>query len=125
MPVIVAANPKGGTGKSTSCLVLGTTLAHRGGTVRIIDADPQETIAAWSKGNSKFKDIVVKPEPGEELVNVIDRLRTEVQFVIIDLQGTANTAMVAAMSRANYVLIPMRAKTADARVATRAIGMLQ
>ena len=125
MPVIVAANPKGGSGKSTSCLILGTTLAGRGASVKIIDADPQLTLGSWSKGKSRHKNIVVVPTVGEDLTDLIDRLRSEVQFVIIDVQGSANMEIVAAMSRANFVLIPMRAKTADARVATRAIGLVR
>jgi chromosome partitioning protein len=125
MPVIVAANPKGGSGKSTSCIVLGTTLASLGGTVRIIDADPQRTLGRWSEGSSRYKDIVVLPSLGEDLTDLIDRLASQVQFVIIDVQGTANQEMAAAMSRADLVLIPMQAKTADAEVATRAIGLLR
>jgi chromosome partitioning protein len=125
MPVIVAANPKGGSGKSTSCIVLGTTLASLGGTVRVIDADPQRTLGRWSEGNSRYKDIVVLPSPGEDLTDLIDRLAAQYQFVIIDVQGTANQEMAAAMSRADLVLIPMQAKTADADVATRAIGLLR
>ena len=125
MPVVVAANPKGGSGKSTTCLVLGTTLASQGATVCIVDADPQRTLARWSEGSSKHKSIVVTPTLGEDLTVMIDRLQSEVQFVLIDVQGTANQEMVAAMSRADLVLIPMQAKTADADVATRAISLLR
>lgn len=125
MPVIVAANPKGGSGKSTTCLILGSTLASQGATVRIIDADPQRTLARWSEGKSAYRDIVVAPMVGEDLTVLIDRLQSEVQFVLIDVQGTANQEMVAAMSRADLVLIPMQAKTADADVATRAISLLR
>lgn len=125
MPVIVAANPKGGSGKSTTCIVLGTTLAAQGATVRIIDADPQQTLARWGKGTSAFKEIVVSPSQDEDLTTLIDRMQAQFQFVFIDVQGTANQEMVAAMSRADLVLIPMQAKTADAEVATRAIGLLR
>ncbi len=125
MPVIVAANPKGGSGKSTICIVLGTTLASQGASVRIIDADPQRTLARWSEGKSAFREIVVTPSQNEDLTILIDRLQTQFQFVFIDVQGTANQEMVAAMSRADLVLIPMQAKTADAEVATRAIGLLR
>ena len=41
MPVISTANPKGGSGKSTSTLVIATTLAAKGASVCIIDADPK------------------------------------------------------------------------------------
>ena len=125
MPVIVVANPKGGSGKSTICLVLGTTLACQGATVRIIDADPQRTLARWSEGTSAHREIVRVPVLGEDLTETIDRFQSEVQFVLIDVQGSANQEMVSAMSRADLVLIPMQAKTADADVATRAIGLLR
>jgi chromosome partitioning protein len=125
MPVVVAANPKGGSGKSTSCIVLGTTLASQGASVRIIDADPQRTLARWAEGSSAYRDIVVTPSRDEDLTVLIDRLQAQFQFVFIDVQGTANQEMVSAMSRADLVLIPMQAKTADAEVATRAISLLR
>ena len=125
MPVVVAANPKGGSGKSTTCLILGTTLASQGASVRIIDADPQRTLARWGEGKSSLREIIVTPATGEDLTIMIDRLQAEVQFVLIDVQGSANQEMVAAMSRADLVLIPMQAKTADADVATRAISLLR
>jgi chromosome partitioning protein len=74
--------------------------------VRIIDADPQGTINSWSKGDSKYRDIVVTPTAGEDLTDLIDRL-------------------AAAMSRADLVIIPMHGKTADAEVATNAIALLR
>jgi chromosome partitioning protein len=125
MPTIVAANTKGGSGKSTSCLVLGTALARKGATVRVIDADPQGTLRSWSEGESRYRDIVVTPAPGEDLTDLIDSLASEYQFVIIDVQGSANQELAAAMSRADLVIIPMRGKTADAEVATNAISLLR
>lgn len=119
------SEPQGGSGKSTTCIVLGTTLASQGASVRIIDADPQRTLARWSEGESSFRDIVVTPSPNEDLTILIDRLQTHYQFILIDVQGTANQEMVSAMSRADLVLIPMQAKTADAEVATRAISLLR
>jgi chromosome partitioning protein len=93
--------------------------------VRIIDADPQGTINSWSKGDSKYRDIVVTPTVGGDLTDLIDRLAAEHQFVIIDVQGSANQELAAAMSRADLVIIPMHAKTADAEVATNAIALLR
>jgi chromosome partitioning protein len=124
MAVVVAANTKGGSGKSTSSLVLGTTLARMGASVRIVDADPQKTLVRWSTGQSKYRDIVTSPTPGTDLSDLIDQVSAEYQFVIIDVQGSANQELAAAMSRADLVTIPMRAKTADAEVAANAIGLL-
>ncbi len=125
MPVVVAANTKGGSGKSTSSLILGTTLARMGATVRILDADPQKTLLSWSTGGSRYRDLVTAPIPGVDLSDTIDSISAEFQFVIIDVQGSANQELAAAMSRADLVTIPMRAKTADAEVAANAIGLLK
>ena len=48
MPVISIANPKGGAGKSTTALVLGTTLAAHDATVTLLDCDPNRPIAGLS-----------------------------------------------------------------------------
>ena len=48
MPVISFANPKGGTGKSTSALILALELAHRGGKVALVDCDPNQVTAGWA-----------------------------------------------------------------------------
>jgi len=125
MPIIVAANPKGGSGKSTSSLILGTTLARKGAKVLIIDADPQATILSWAKGESKYRDMVTGPVPDEDLMDQIDRVANDYQFIIIDVQGSANQELVSAMSRADLVMVPMRGKTADAEVATKAISLLR
>lgn len=124
MPVVVAANTKGGSGKSTSSLILGTTLARMGASVRILDADPQRTLMSWSTGESRYRGLVTPPKPGVDLSDLIDDLSSEVQFLVIDVQGSANQELAAAMSRADLVTIPMRAKTADAEVAANAIGLL-
>ncbi|MER0240323.1 AAA family ATPase [Fulvimarina sp. MAC8] len=44
MPIVCAANPKGGAGKSTTILTLASTIADQGGDVTIIDADPNKPI---------------------------------------------------------------------------------
>lgn len=126
MSVIIAANTKGGSGKSTASLVLSTTLASMGATVRLIDADPQGTSAKFGRaGLSKYSEIVAVLSPGEDLTDMIDRLSGEVQFVIVDVQGSANLELAAAMSRADLVIIPMNGKTADAEASPAAIALLR
>ncbi|WP_218017099.1 ParA family protein [Gluconobacter albidus] len=41
MPVIAIASPKGGAGKSTTAVILGTQLAHYGAEVTLLDCGPQ------------------------------------------------------------------------------------
>lgn len=126
MPVIVAANTKGGSGKSTSSLILGHALARKGASVRIIDADSnQGTVWKWSQGDSKYRDIVVKLTVGDDLTDLIDSLASKHQFVIIDVQGSANQELSSAMSRADLVIMPMHAKTADSDEVPNAIALLR
>jgi chromosome partitioning protein len=125
MPVIPTVNTKGGSGKSTTANILATTLARMGATVRLIDCDPQGTNARWGReGQSKYRDIVVPLVVGEDLTDLIDRLATEVQFVVIDVQGSANMEISAAVSRADLVLIPAHGKTADAEVIPTTLELL-
>lgn len=125
MPIIATANPKGGAGKSTSSLVLATTLARKGASVRIIDTDQQQTIGKWAQGHSRYKDIVCSVTEARELVGVLDREAKQHQFVIIDVQGRATMTMARAMSRADLVLIPMQPKAADADEAAEAVQLIR
>ncbi|WP_410725312.1 ParA family protein, partial [Burkholderia sp. SIMBA_019] len=49
MPVIAFVSPKGGAGKTTSCLALATTVAEKGASVTVIDADPNHPVQTWAK----------------------------------------------------------------------------
>ena len=58
--MIAVSNPKGGSGKSTTTLVLATHLAHLGASVCIIDADPNRPILDWkTRGKSASKVTVI------------------------------------------------------------------
>ena len=49
MPVISFVSPKGGVGKTTATLLLAGELAEAGGTVRLIDADPNLPLVDWGQ----------------------------------------------------------------------------
>ncbi len=48
MPVLSTAIGKGGTGKTTSTLIVGCELARLGASVTLIDADPNKSLANWA-----------------------------------------------------------------------------
>jgi chromosome partitioning protein len=125
MPVIAVANPKGGAGKSTTALVLGTTLAAEGATVTILDCDPNRPIMAWAAGQTKNPMKVLGDVTEERIVSVIDAERAARQFVIVDLEGTASRMVSRAMTRSDLVLIPMQASAVDAAQAARAVGLVK
>lgn len=124
MPVISFASPKGGVGKSTSALLLASGLTEAGASVTVIDGDPNRTLYNWSKqaGSHGFP---CKELPSDnEILDVIEDTATRSQFVIVDLEGTANLAMSRAISRTDLVVIPLQASPVDARQASRAIKLV-
>jgi chromosome partitioning protein len=125
MPVVVFANPKGGAGKSTAALVLGTTLATLGASVSVLDCDPNQPLTSWASGQSKSKVKVKAAHMESALHTMIEREAKEHQFVIVDLEGTASQRTTRAISRANLVIIPLQPSAIDAEQAGRAVAVVR
>lgn len=126
MPTIVFATPKGGAGKSTSAVLLATELACRGGTVTIIDADPNRPVSQWAKRPGKPESLTVQADITEEsIIDQIEQASVASAFVIVDLEGTASMMVGYAMSRADLVVIPTQGSHLDAAESTKAIKLLQ
>ncbi|PPQ31922.1 ParA family protein [Rhodopila globiformis] len=126
MPTIAFASPKGGSGKSTSAVLLGIDLAERGATVTLIDADPNHPLLRWSRRPGVPATLTVVACHGEEqLVDAIELAARQTAFVIVDLEGTATSAVGVAMSRADLVIIPTKGSDLDAAEAVKAIKFLR
>lgn len=153
MPVITVANTKGGSGKSNTAFALGLRLADRGATVGFVDADPQMTITEMliarlaSHGIAGYADAAGNPLPAQhfrdrfelglegitvypwvtedDIIERIDMAAQRNDFVFVDLQGTANNAMLLAIQRADFVLVPANPGRHDLRGFTRAYRVLQ
>ncbi|GGB28351.1 ParA family protein (plasmid) [Tistrella bauzanensis] len=125
MAIIAFANPKGGAGKTTSALVLGTQLAAKT-RVAVIDADPNHPITDWAKLPGKPDTLTVLGDIGEHnVVEVIDAAAEDHAFVLVDLEGTASTVVAYAIGRADLVIIPLQAKQLDGKQAVRAIQLVK
>ena len=126
MPTLALASPKGGAGKSTAAALLGTDLAERGTTVTLIDADPNHPLTRWAKRPGWPDRLTVIESNGEEqLVDAIEDAAKKTAFVIIDLEGTASSAVGVAMSRADLVIIPTKGSDLDAAEAVKAIKFIR
>lgn len=125
MPVVVFANPKGGSGKSTAALLLATELALET-KVCVVDADIRRRIAKWSKGGNAPKNLVVLDDADED--NVIDRIDDALKLasvVIVDLEGTASKLVLLAISQADLVVIPLQDSAPDAEEAGAVLKVLR
>lgn len=125
MPVICAANPKGGAGKSTTILAMASTLAQQGGTVVIIDADPNKPITDWKTGESKLPIEVVSDATETNIRDLINKAALQAQFVFVDLEGTASRLASRAIIRADMTIIPLGGSALDAKQAARAVSLVR
>lgn len=126
MPVIVIASPKGGSGKSTSAVILGTELAIAGANVHFMDCDPNKSLSLWASKNTLPKKITIRDDLTES--NIIKNIRESDKngsIVIVDLEGVASRLVSRAISQADLVITPMRATTLDATIGVRALSLLQ
>jgi chromosome partitioning protein len=124
MPVIVMATPKGGAGKTTTSLVLGLTLAGRGGKISLIDADDNQPLVRWAKDRTTPVN-VYGGVTDSSFVPLVDRESDAQDLVIVDLEGMASRTMSRAIMRSDLVLIPVQASELDAQEAGRMVALIQ
>jgi len=116
MPVVSFANPKGGSGKTTSALLLACELALKK-SVCIIDADPRHPITKWWQEGKRFEDAnlnVISSDSEQTIVEDIERAVAQYPFVLIDLEGVASKRAAFAISQSDLVIIPTQEQQQDA-----------
>jgi chromosome partitioning protein len=125
MPIITVASPKGGAGKSTASVILGTELAQAGAAVSILDCDPNRAITIWAERAPLPRRISVRSDVGEsEIVRTLKQEDADGRIVIVDLEGVASRLVSRAISQSDLVLTPMRATTLDATISVRALALV-
>lgn len=126
MPTIAIASPKGGAGKSTTAVILGTELAHVGVPVTMLDCDPNRSLTLWaSRGSIPERMTVLSDLTESDIIRTIRDRDRDGEVVIVDLEGVASRLMSRAISQADLVITPMRATTLDALVGARTIALIQ
>lgn len=127
MPVIAFVTPKGGAGKTTATVLIASELAERGKTVAILDADPNQPLAAWaSKEIAPPTGITILSDVTEEnMVDQVEKAAETNDWVLIDVEGSANLASTYAIASSDLVIIPAQKTQLDAKEAVRAIKMVR
>ena len=114
MPVISFASSKGGAGKTTSAIVLGTELAE-GADVILIDADPAKRLTRWSEIAPVPAQLRVVASRGERAIqDEIAEAAREASFVLIDLEGSASRLTSFAIAESDLVIVPTGDEQQDA-----------
>ncbi|MBY6117431.1 ParA family protein [Mameliella alba] len=129
MYVITFANPKGGSGKTTSAMLLAEQIALSGGRVAILDLDPNANILAWSEsrkdeGREVPFSVHARPQ-ADETVELIDQISEDADYLIIDLEGSKDQIVTFALSRTDLCIIPLDGSPMEARQAAAAVRLVQ
>jgi chromosome partitioning protein len=125
MPVIVIASPKGGAGKSTTAVILGTELAQAGAQVTMMDCDPNQSLSLWSQRSALPDRMRLVSDLTEaSIIKSIKECDEDGALVVVDLEGVASRLVSRAISQADLVIIPMRPTTLDANIGVRALALI-
>lgn len=114
--IIVVANEKGGSGKTTLALNLACFCAEDGDTITLIDADPQKSTETFSNNRSDYD---LKPlfsnifKVGSSLKDEINLQCEKNDGIIIDTGGRDSREMRIAISKADLLIIPTIASQLD------------
>lgn len=155
MALVLFANTKGGSGKTTAALVLAGELVKHRAKVVLLEGDPNRPIMNWaiargmtvletSKLNIKspadaarlIEEAAVEDDDGGRLTVVhdddqegvfdwIEGAASWAHFVIADPEGSPNEWLTQVASQADLVIIPFAPSALDAKQVSRTVGVLQ
>jgi chromosome partitioning protein len=124
MTVVSFASSKGGAGKTTSAIVLATTLARKY-SISLIDTDPAHRLASWASKAKLPERMEVHVSLGERYIHdEIESARRRADFVICDLEGAATRLNAYAMGESDLVIVPMGDEQPDAEGAIETLAQL-
>lgn len=129
MPTIVLTSPKGGAGKSTTAVILGTELARMGYPVTMLNcdlvSDEKAALRIWEKVGPIPEGITLKHDVTEkDVIREIKAGEGDGKVVIVDLGGAASLLATRAISQADLVLVPIRPSPLDASAAEHIVRMI-
>ncbi|WP_414463406.1 division plane positioning ATPase MipZ [Hyphomicrobium sp. DY-1] len=123
-PTIIAfASPKGGAGKSTTCLAIAGALLSKGYSVHIIDFDQSQTLWRWyteKAAPTATTNLTVQLPPKENLSDFAKGLWSHpADFVLIDLAGQLTREMLHLAVFATLTITPVQLSEPDIVEANR------
>jgi chromosome partitioning protein len=94
------------------------------GRVTCIDADPNRTLAQVLQ-LTRDRLITCVESDSERLLADLRNAQTEADLIVIDLEGTANQAMLYAAGKSDLVLVPAQPSRFDVVEAVKTVGVVR
>jgi chromosome partitioning protein len=114
MAVVSVCSTKGGVGKTTLVMCLADAFAREGGSVAIVDGDPNGHVAAWRDRATSDCQVTVISEANEtKIQDAIATAASKYALVLVDLEGAASQAVTYAIAESDLVLIPTKISGMD------------
>jgi chromosome partitioning protein len=107
MKVVALVGQKGGTGKTTTGILLAVAAAEAGQTAVIIDLDPQANAANWKDRREAENPAVVSVPPSRLKQALATAASHGADFVVIDTPGKSDSAAIEAARVSDLVLVPL------------------
>lgn len=111
--IITLATSKGGAGKSTLSRNIAAHWTNIGMRVAIIDADPQGSIVNRHDPEGPLKNLTVLAEPEESVSSLIEEVKKNYDYIIIDTGGFRNRTTVRALIGTDLAIIPLKPSADD------------
>jgi chromosome partitioning protein len=128
MSIIAVIQQKGGVGKSTITANLAGELVEKKLIVRVLDLDPQQSLATWARmGGGVLSDIVgpVNIRSPKEFKAVVEAAANEAERVLLDCPpGLPDTGLMAALL-SDIALLPVTPSPLDVIASQKALELIQ
>lgn len=153
MALVLFANTKGGSGKTTAAMVLAGELVSHGAKVVLLEGDPNRPLMSWAQARgapvietsrSRVKSageasdmitrdagegqggklVVVHDDDQEGVFEWIEGASSWAHFVIADPEGSPNEWLTDVASQADLVVIPFAPSALDAKQVSRTVQVL-
>lgn len=125
MPTISFCSPKGGCGKSTSCILVALEIARRGLSVTIIDSDPKGWLSSWAALKPLPEGLTVRKAAQDELTEVAMDAAEDVDYVLVDVEGSDDASIIDAIMVSDLVIVPSQASRLDALGAVQTLKQVR